>query len=160
MKKAGETGRLLVSILICQMAGVVGSLFTRPSIPTWYAMLAKPSFTPPNEVFAPVWITLFILMGISLFLVWRRDGSDPKAKKALALFLGQLALNVSWSVVFFGLHSIPGGLVIIIVLWLMIGLTLVSFARISRAAGILLTPYLLWVSFAAVLNAALCALNR
>ena len=160
MKKAGETGRLLASILICQMAGVVGSLFTRPSIPTWYAMLAKPSFTPPNEVFAPVWITLFILMGISLFLVWRRYGSDPKAKKALALFLGQLVLNVSWSIVFFGLHSILGGLVIIIVLWVTIGLTLVSFARISRAAGILLAPYLLWVSFAAVLNAALYTLNR
>lgn len=160
MGKAGETGRLLVSVLICQMAGVIGSSFTRPSIPTWYAALAKPSFTPPNEVFAPVWITLFLLMGISLFLVWRRGGSDQKVRKALAFFLGQLVLNVSWSVAFFGLHSVPAGLGVIIALWVMIGLTMVSFARISRAAGILLAPYLLWVSFAAVLNAALYALNR
>lgn len=160
VKKGIETGRLIASLLLCQLAGVIGSFFTRPSVPTWYAGLIKPSFTPPNGVFAPVWITLFLMMGVSLFLVWRRGVSDPGVKKALALFLAQLVLNVSWSVAFFGLHSIPAGLVIIILLWAVIASTMVSFIRITRAAGILLAPYLFWVSFAAVLNLALYNLNR
>jgi len=154
-----EIARLVASILICQGAGLIGSVFTTPAIPTWYAALRKPSFSPPNWLFAPVWITLFTLMGVSAFLVWRKGLDDPRVKIALGIFLVQLILNTAWSVVFFGLRSPFGGLIVISVLWVAILLTILNFFRISTTAGIVLIPYILWVSFAGVLNLFIWRLN-
>jgi tryptophan-rich sensory protein len=151
--------KLIASIVICQLAGVIGSLFTTPAIPTWYATLRKPSFNPPNWIFSPVWITLFVLMGIAAFLVWNKGLSDQKVKIALSIFAVQLILNVLWSVMFFGLRSPLAGLFDIVVLWMAILLTILYFFRVSSAAGILLIPYILWVSFAAVLNFSIWRLN-
>ena len=154
-----EIARLVASIVICQGAGLIGSVFTTPAIPTWYAALRKPSFSPPNWLFAPVWITLFTLMGVSAFLVWRRGLDDPQVKIALTIFAIQLILNTSWSLVFFGLRSPLGGLIVISVLWVAILLTILNFFKISTTAGIVLMPYILWVSFAGVLNLFIWRLN-
>jgi len=151
--------KLIISIIICQLAGVFGSFFTRPAIPTWYATLNKPSFTPPNWVFSPVWITLFILMGISAFLVWNKGIDYKGIKKALTIFCVQLILNVSWSVAFFGFKSPLFGLIVIIILWIAILFTIFNFFKVTKTAGFLLIPYILWVSFAAVLNFSLWRLN-
>jgi benzodiazapine receptor len=151
--------KLIASIIICQLAGVIGSLFTTPAIPTWYATLKKPSFTPPNWVFSPVWISLFVLIGIAAFLVWNKGLSDQKVKIALSIFAVQLILNALWSVMFFGLRSPLAGLIDIAVLWVAILLSILYFFRVSSAAGILLIPYILWVSFAAVLNFSIWRLN-
>ncbi len=154
-----DFSKLTLSLLLCQFAGVVGSFFTTPAIPTWYKTLNKPSFTPPNWVFSPVWISLFTLMGISLFLVWRKQG-EPRVRIALTLFSLQLGLNILWSIAFFGLKSPLLGLIDILLLWLAILLTILTFLKVSRIAGWLLLPYLLWVSFAAVLNYFLWVFNR
>jgi tryptophan-rich sensory protein len=151
--------KLISSILLPQMAGFIGSFFTRAAVPTWYATLNKPTFTPPSGVFGPVWITLYLLMGISLFLVWRADGDLQQRRKALAVFSLQLALNTLWSILFFGLRSPLAGLAGIICLWIAIWLTIHLFSRISRMAALLLAPYLLWVSFAVVLNVSIFILN-
>jgi len=150
---------LIASIIICQLAGVVGSIFTTPAIPTWYAGLNRPSLTPPNWLFAPVWTFLFLLMGISLFLVWRKSQPTARRRLALSIFAIQLVLNVLWSLVFFGLRSPLGGLIVIGLLWVAILLTIVSFWKISKTASVLLLPYILWVSFAAILNSYLWKLN-
>jgi benzodiazapine receptor len=152
--------KLLISIAVCQLAGFIGSLFTTPAIPNWYASLNKPSFTPPNWLFSPVWISLYFLMGISLFIVWHVGFKEQNVKIAIAIFAIQLILNSLWSVVFFGSKSPLGGFIVIIFLWIAILATIISFFKISKAAGILLTPYILWVSFAAVLNFFLFWLNR
>jgi len=151
--------KFIVAMVVCQLAGVVGSLFTSPSIPTWYAALQKPGFTPPNWLFAPVWITLFFLMGIASFIVWNKAFEIKGVKTSLLVFDIQLALNVFWSFLFFGLHSPFYAFVEIIVLWLAILLTIVKFFKISKTASILLIPYILWVSFAAILNFYLFRLN-
>jgi benzodiazapine receptor len=151
--------KLVASILICQAAGFIGSIFTTPSIPTWYATLQKPAFNPPNWIFAPVWTLLFLLMGISLFLIWQRISGNRAAKQALLVFGAQLVLNIIWSVLFFGLHNPLCAFIEIIVLWIAILATLVSTYRTSRIGGILLIPYILWVSFAAYLNLSLWQLN-
>jgi len=153
-----EIIKLIVSIFVCQCAGFIGSIFTTPSIPTWYATLTKPSFTPPNSIFAPVWTILFLLMGISAFLVWRRS-LDKHVKIALSIFMFQLIFNILWSVAFFGLRSPLAGLVIISILWIAILLTILNFYKISKVAGLLLIPYILWVSFASVLNFTIWRLN-
>jgi tryptophan-rich sensory protein len=150
--------KLVVSITLCQLAGFLGSLFTTPAIPTWYQTLHKPPFTPPNWIFSPVWISLFILMGISLFYVWRRPG-HPQLKKALIFFFVQLILNVLWSLAFFGLRSPLLGLIDIALLWIAILFTILTFFQVSKFAGVLLLPYLLWVSFATPLNFSLWILN-
>lgn len=137
----------------------MGSVFTRISVGTWYAALKKPSFTPPNWVFSPVWITLFVLMGIAAFLVWNKGLSDQKVRIALSIFSVQLILNVLWSAMFFGLRSPLAGLIEIAVLWIAILLTILYFFRVSNTAGMLLIPYILWVSFAAVLNFSIWRLN-
>ena len=154
-----EILKLVMSIVICQLAGVIGSVFTTPAIPTWYATLKKPSFTPPNWVFSPVWITLFVLMGIAAFLVWNKGLGDRWVKIALSIFAAQLILNVLWSVMFFGLRSPLAGLIDIAVLWIAILVTILYFLKVSNMAGILLIPYILWVSFAAVLNFSIWRLN-
>ncbi|MBN1255925.1 MAG: tryptophan-rich sensory protein [Deltaproteobacteria bacterium] len=150
---------LVISILICQGAGFIGSLFTRPSIPTWYATLEKPSFTPPNGVFSPVWIMLFALMGIALFLVWRTGLTERKARIALGFFGMQLIFNILWSASFFGLRSPFVGLIDIAVLWIAIALTIFFFFKISKVAASLLLPYIVWVSFAVILNFSIWTLN-
>jgi benzodiazapine receptor len=151
--------KLGASIFLCELAGFLGSLATQPSIPVWYKGLVKPSFTPPNGVFAPVWITLYFLMAIALFLVWRRGRKSPGVPAGLVLFFIQLGLNVLWAWVFFGWHRQGLGFGVIVLLWFFILLSLLKFASISRAAGWLLTPYLAWVTFAAVLNFSIWRLN-
>jgi len=150
--------KLVVSLIICQLAGVIGSIFTTPAIPGWYASLEKPSFAPPNWLFAPVWIFLFFLMGITLYLIWQ---AYPKkeAKSALLFFSIQLGLNILWSVIFFGLKSPMIAFFEIVVLWLAILLTMAKSMKESKVAGYLLLPYILWVNFAAVLNFFLWQLN-
>lgn len=150
---------VLASILLCQAAGLIGSVFTTPAIPTWYASLKKPFFTPPSWIFAPVWITLFTLMGISLYIVWKKGLGRREVRRGVSLFGVQLALNVLWSVVFFGMHSPLYGLVIIALLWAVLLATVIAFYRISKPAGMLLIPYFLWGSFASVLNLAILVLN-
>ncbi len=157
--RARDIVEAVVSIVVCQGAGLIGSLATFPSIPTWYASLEKPAFNPPNWVFGPVWTTLYTLMGIAAFLVWRKGISKREVKIALGIFLVQLVLNTLWSVIFFGLHFLAGGLVVIVVLWIAILLSILTFFRISKAAGALLIPYILWVSFATILNFSLWQLN-
>ena len=152
--------RLVVAIAICELAGIVGSLFTRPSIPGWYAGLTKPSFNPPNAVFGPVWITLYALMGIAAWLIYDKKRSGAKIRRPLSIFVAQLVLNVLWTIMFFGIHHILGGFVIIVALWILIAATIKMFWPISKAAAVLLVPYFLWVGFATALNAALYVLNR
>ncbi|SNQ60274.1 TspO/MBR family protein [Candidatus Methanoperedens nitratireducens] len=151
--------KLVISVIVCLFAGFIGSVFTFPSIPTWYAALTKPLFNPPYWIFAPVWTILFILMGISLYLVWNKGLQDKKVKISLFIFGVQLVLNVLWSFLFFGLHSPFYAFLEIIILWAAIVLTIVNFFKISRTAGLLLLPYILWVSFAAILNFSIWRLN-
>jgi len=159
MKQKGiDYIRLALSILAAQCAGLIGSVFTYPSITGWYANLAKPSFTPPGWLFGPAWLTLYTLMGISLYLIWQK-GTWKKERAAIYLFAVQLALNAEWSLLFFGMHSPLYGFACIIVLWLAIAATMVKFYSISRKASWLLAPYLLWVAFAAVLNFYVLILN-
>lgn len=150
---------MVFSILICEAAGIVGSLFTISAIPTWYATLNKPIFNPPNWIFAPVWTILYLMMGISLYLVWTKRIKTKGVKSALSVFGLQLALNASWSIVFFTGQSIFGGLTIIVLLWFLILITILKFFKISQTAALLLVPYLLWVSFATVLNFYIFKLN-
>jgi len=148
--------KLIVSILICQIAGVIGSIFTAPSITSWYADLQKPAFSPPNWVFGPVWITLYTLMGISLYLVWNKK---KNVKIPLTLFFTQLILNSIWSIIFFGLQNPFYALIEIIILWIMILVTIIRFYKISKKASLLLLPYIIWVSVATILNYYIWILN-
>lgn len=153
--------RLIVSIAICQAAGIIGSVFTVSAIPTWYAGISKPAFAPPNWIFAPVWTTLFLLMGIALFLVWERylEKKGKEEKIAISVFGVQLGLNILWSVLFFGLRSPFLAFIEIIVLWVFIALSIMKFYMISKNAAYLLVPYILWVSFAAFLNYSIWIIN-
>lgn len=144
--------RLAISIAICLAAGAIGSVFTADAIPGWYAGLNKPPFNPPNWLFGPVWTALYITIGIALFIVWKEGTGNSLVRQALIIFAVQLALNVLWSLVFFGMRNISFGLLVIILLWISIAFTARRFYRISSVAGILLIPYLLWVTFASVLN--------
>jgi len=158
-RRVRDVVKLLISVLACQCAGFIGSIFTTPSIPTWYATLQKPPFTPPSWLFAPAWITLYLLMGISAFIIWRRGVDNRGVREALIAFLIQLILNSLWSIVFFGLKSPLYGVVVITVLWIAILFTILKFFKLSTVAGGLLLPYILWVSFAAVLNISVWVLN-
>ena len=150
---------LVSAIVISQLVGAIGSLFTAQAIPTWYATLAKPALNPPAWVFGPVWTTLYVLMGVAAFLVWRKGWARREGKIALAVFVGQLLLNTLWSVLFFVLHSPGGALIEIVLLWGAIVATIIAFAKISKLAAWLLAPYLAWVSFAIYLNYAFWSLN-
>ena len=151
--------KLVLSLGACYLAAFVGSLFTTPKIPTWYAALDKPGFAPPDWVFGPVWIFLYTLMGVSAFLIWQDREHVAEKRAALAVFLAQLVVNAFWSFAFFGLASPLAGFVVILVLLSLIVATILKFDRISKAAGLLLVPYLLWVSFAAILNFSIWRLN-
>ncbi len=151
--------RLIVSIIICQLAGIIGSFFTAPNIPTWYAAVNKPWFNPPNWVFAPVWTTLFVLMGISLYLIWEKGIEKKDVRMAVAVFGIQLLFNIIWSVLFFGFQNPMLAFVEIIILWLSILATIVLFYKLSKPAALMLVPYIAWVTFAAVLNYYIWILN-
>jgi benzodiazapine receptor len=155
----GDVGRLVGSIAACEGAGLIGSAFTAPAIPTWYAALEKPAFTPPNWVFAPVWGALYALMGIAIFLIWRKGLHEKGVRAAFIIFWVQLVVNILWSGVFFGLHSILGGAVIIISLWVLVLVTMIKFFRLSKVAGGLLVPYQVWLSIASALNMWVLILN-
>lgn len=156
--KLSNLVKLVTSLIITLGAGWLGSIFTRSSVDTWYATLAKPSFAPPNSIFAPVWTVLYLLMGLALYLVWSQNSAQRG--NSLQLFAAQLILNVLWSVVFFGLESTFGGVVVIVLLWVAIYMTIRSFAAVSEPAAWLMVPYLLWVTYAAILNIAIWWLNR
>jgi len=156
---------LLVAVLACEVAGASGAVFTAQGLASWYGTLARPDLAPPNWVFGPVWTTLFALMGVAVWLVWRRAG-DPAAasqvgqvRTALGVFAIHFIFNIAWSAVFFGQQSIGGGLVVIAVLWVLIVATIRAFDRVDRRAALLLVPYLAWVSFAAYLNYRFWVLN-
>lgn len=151
--------KLILSILICEGAGIVGSIFTIPAIGNWYTTLVRPSFAPPNWIFGPVWTLLFLMMGISFYFVWNKDFKTEQARKALYFFVIQLTLNILWSVLFFGLNSPYYALLEIVLLWGSIILTIENFYSISRKAALLLAPYILWVSFAGILNLFFWQLN-
>lgn len=151
--------RIVLCVLLCLAAGGIGSLATRDAIPHWYAGLNKPAYSPPNWAFGVVWPILYVLMGIALALVLSAGLDRKEVRIAAAVFGIQLALNAAWSLIFFGLHRIDWALVEIVVLWLAILLTTCLFYRISKGAAALLVPYLLWVSFAIVLNAGFWRLN-
>lgn len=157
--KIHSTFKLIIAIVIAELAGIIGTVFTAPSITGWYAGIVKPPLNPPSWIFGPVWTTLFALMGIAAFLVWKRGLHRLDVKIALGIFLGQLALNTLWSIIFFGMHSPGGALIEIIFLWCAILVTIIAFAKISKPAAWLLMPYILWVSFASYLNYMIWALN-
>jgi benzodiazapine receptor len=158
--KRSDVAKLVVSIAVPFLIGVFGSLFTADSLNNWYANLKKPPFNPPDWIFGPVWTTLYIMMGISAFLIWRQGLDKKIIRIALACFIVQLSLNAIWTPLFFGLHSPLLGLIDIVLLLNAIIVTIYAFFQISRPAAILLIPYLVWVSFATVLNASLLFLNR
>ena len=157
--KKADIIKLIVSLAVCQAAGFVGAIFTRPAISPWYAELSKPRFTPPDWVFGPVWIALYVLMGIAAFLVWRRGFHHQVVKRALSYFGVQLVLNALWSYFFFGLKSPLAGLIGISILGIAIIFTVQKFLQASRTAGLLLIPYFLWVAFATGLNLSIWWLN-
>ncbi len=146
---------LLLLIVVCFAVAGLGGLATTPSIPNWYAGLVKPSWTPPNWIFGPVWSVLYLAMAVAAWLVWRKG----ECLAPMVLFGAQLALNAAWSWLFFSLHSPGAALVDIVLLWAAIAATMLAFWRRSPAAGLLFAPYLAWVSFAAVLNFAIWRLN-
>jgi tryptophan-rich sensory protein len=154
-----NTLKLVVSIVSTEAAGLIGSIFTSSSIPTWYKTLNKPSFNPPNWLFGPVWTTLYLMMGVAFYRIWKKGLDVPGVKFAMILFGVHLAFNILWSVLFFGLKNPALAFAEIIVLWLMIVACIYKFYQLDRTAAYLLVPYLLWVSFASLLNFSLWRLN-
>lgn len=152
--------KLVISILASFAAGGIGTLFTFKAIPDWYAGLKKPPYTPPNGVFGPIWTALYILMGISVFLVWQKGLATSGVALAFILFWVQLVFNALWSVIFFGIRSKGGGVITIIVLWLLILASIITSFRVSNWAGALLLPYIVWVSIASYLNIGIWVLNK
>jgi benzodiazapine receptor len=156
-----KISRILAVVVTCLAVGYFSGIVTKSSIDTWYPTLIKPSFNPPNWVFAPAWSLLYLLMGVAAGLVWDRIEYEKEVvKNALVFFAIQLALNALWSYLFFGLMNPLLALIEIVVLWLMIYETLLKFIKINKIAGYLLVPYLLWVSFATILNASIWWLNK
>ncbi|MBI2443584.1 MAG: tryptophan-rich sensory protein [Candidatus Levybacteria bacterium] len=154
-------GKLALSLLGPFLAAAVGSFFTFSAIPTWYQALQKPSLTPPNFVFGPAWTILYFLMGLAFYDVWvKRVGKSANWLGAVTFFLLQLLVNAFWTIIFFGMHDIGIGLVLLHILWFLIFLTIIAFWRISKIAAILLLPYLAWVTYAALLNGMILFLNR
>lgn len=151
--------QIIIAIVICEVAGIIGALFTTQAIPKWYSTLRKPFLSPPNWIFGPVWTLLYLLMGIAAYLVWQAGWKKKEVKVALGIFALQLFLNALWSIVFFGFQSPFWALLNIIAMWLAILATMFSFYKISKLAMWLLAPYLLWVSFASYLNSAIWVLN-
>jgi tryptophan-rich sensory protein len=162
MASENSIPKLVGSVLLCEAVGAIGSIYTYDSVRDWYPKLEKPSYTPPSWVFAPVWTLLYAMMGLSLYLASQRhteeDGGLWRASRVL--FGTQLALNALWSYVFFGRRAPGWALLEILFLWVAISATMLAFLKISRTAALLLLPYLLWSSFALVLNHSIWRLNR
>ncbi len=151
--------KLILFIGVCLGAGIVGSFFTISAIPNWYTTLHKPFFSPPSWIFGPVWTVLYVLMGVALYLALSGKGKGER-EKAIRIFAIQLILNAAWSIIFFGMRNPALALEEIIALWIAIILTIKAFLKINKLAGKLLVPYLVWVSFAAILNLFIVLLNR
>jgi tryptophan-rich sensory protein len=151
--------RLVVCLAICYGIAAVGGWSTIPNIPTWYAGLAKPAWTPPNWVFPVVWNTLYGLIAVSLWLLWDRTPESDRRSRALKLFVAQLVLNALWSPVFFALHYVWAGLLIILAMVVLVVLTIRESWPIHRGAALLLVPYLMWISYASTLNAGIGIMN-
>lgn len=151
--------RLIFSIVVIQLVGILGSVFTSSAIAGWYNTIQKPSWTPPGWFIGSVWTVLYLLMAIALFLIWQKAKEDKGAKKAFWFFWVHLIFNATWSPVFFGLQSPGLALINIAVLWVLIVILAVWFFRVRKLAGYLIWPYLLWVSFASVLNFLIWRLN-
>lgn len=147
--------RLIISLVLPQLAGLIGSFFTVSSISSWYSFLSKPSFNPPSWVFGPAWLILYFLMGISIYLVWQKASNS----KVVWLFWVHLVFNGLWSIVFFGMKNPGLAFINILIIWILIVVLIEEFRKFSRVATYLLIPYLGWVSFAAILNYAIWQLN-
>lgn len=154
-----EILKLSLSVLIPLLIGFVGSYFTAPAIPEWYAGLNKPSLNPPNWIFAPVWTILYIFMGVAFFLVWKESTETRRKIIAFAFFGAQLVLNLTWSIFFFGMKNPELALMNIVLLIIALVATMISFYKISKKTLYLLLPYLLWISFASYLNYQIIVLN-
>jgi translocator protein len=152
--------KLIISIAIPLAAGGLSGFFTTSEIPGWYQTITKPSWNPPSWIFGPVWTTLYILMGIALYLVWKNENVDASIKRtAIILFAVQLILNFFWSLIFFKQHQIGWAFAEIIAMWIFIVLTIFAFAKVNNTAAWLLVPYICWVSFASILNYTIWRLN-
>ncbi len=156
MKNIGKLG---IAIAFPLAVGATSGFFTVTGVESWYQTIQKPSWNPPNWIFGPVWTTLYVLMGIALFLVWKSDTLAQLKRIAIVLFMAQLILNFFWSFIFFNQQQIGWALAEMILLWVFILLTIFVFAQISRPAAWLLVPYISWVSFAAILNYTIWKLN-
>ncbi len=155
-----QAGIVLLFVLGCELVGILSALIVPTAQSAWFQALEKPFFNPPNWLFGPVWTLLYAFMGVAAYLVWRqRDRLRQPVRQALLLFAGQLALNAAWTPVFFGLQAVGAALVVIVLLDVALALTIRAFFPLSRTAGWLLVPYLAWVLFATVLNAAIWLLN-
>lgn len=152
--------RLIFAIVLCEAAGIIGSVFTFSAIPTWYASLIKPSFNPPSWVFGPVWTILYLLMGISLYLIISKGLKKKEIKAAVNLFVWQLIANCAWSIIFFGMKNVQLALIEIIVLLVLVFTTIQKFYMINRVAAYLLVPYFLWGNFATLLTYSIWILNK
>jgi len=156
-----KISRIAIVVIICLAIGYLSGMVTRASITTWYPTLVKPSFNPPNWIFAPVWTSLYVMMGVAAGLIWNQITTQKAAvTKALQFFTIQLVLNALWSYLFFGLHNLMLATIEVVLLWLMIFETYSQFAKINKTASYLMLPYLAWVSFASVLTASIWWLNR
>lgn len=156
-----KISRIVIVVIICLAVGYLSGMVTRASITTWYPTLVKPSFNPPNWIFAPVWTSLYVMMGVAAGLIWNQITTQKVAvTKALQIFAIQLILNALWSYLFFGLHNLMLATIEVVLLWLMIFETYSQFAKINKTASYLMLPYLAWVSFASVLTASIWWLNR
>jgi len=151
--------RFIISIIICQSAGIFGSLFTFEAVPDWYITLEKPFFAPANWIFGPVWIILYFLMGVSLYIVWKDELKSKTRNVFFVVFGIQLILNALWSLLFFGLKSPLLGLIDILILDVMLVVTIFYAKRVSKYAAMLLIPYMVWIIIASVLNYAIMVLN-
>ncbi len=152
--------KAIIAIVIPLMVGATSGFFTVTGVESWYQTIQKPSWNPPNWIFGPVWTTLYVMMGIALFLVWKEDTSEELKKIAIALFAVQLTLNFFWSFIFFNQQQPGWALVEIIAMWFFILLTIFAFAQVNKTAAWLLVPYISWVSFATILNYTIWQLNR
>ncbi len=157
--KVNQIIKLLTSLLLPLAVGGIAGIFTTEAIPGWYASLYQPSFNPPNWIFGPVWTTLYAVMGISLFLIWKLEAGKQRSQ-AILIFMVQLLLNFGWSFFFFYFKMIGLALIEIVVLWIMIVVMLIRFYKLKPVAAYINIPYLLWVTFAAMLNAAYFLLNK
>lgn len=151
--------QVLIAVVVCLLAGGVGSIATQTSVNTWYTTLNKPVFNPPNWLFGPVWTVLFILMGVSAGIVWNKGFYHKWVKTALYHFEFQLLLNVAWSLVFFGLRNVFAALLIVVSLFIVLLFTYKRFKVVNVKAAYLLVPYILWVAFASILNFSIWLLN-